>query len=180
MSPVCAVDAAAAARRGHATLHSGSTSAECTAIRDRARLHATLAVMEATPREDLPYTDDDVAEAADRLRRICADLPEVTERVSHGAITFFVRSKRTVGYLTDDHHGDGRLALVCAAPQGTQDDLIRQEPERFFRPPYVGHRGWIGVRLDVDVDWDEIAAIVASSYRCVAPKTLVRQVDTTT
>ena len=144
-----------------------------------ARLHATLAAMEATPREDLPYTDDDVAEAADRLRRICTELPEVTERVSHGAITFFVRGKRTVGYLTDDHHGDGRLALVCAAPQGAQDDLIRQEPERFFRPPYVGHRGWIGVRLDVDVDWDEIAAIVASSYRCVAPKTLVRQVDPT-
>lgn len=133
--------------------------------------------MEPTPREDLSYTDDDVAEAADRLRGICARLPEVTERRSHGAITFFVRGKRTVAYLTDDHHGDGRLALVCAAPQGAQQDLIREEPERFFRPPYVGHRGWIGVRLDVDVDWDEIAEIVASSYRCVAPKTLVRKLD---
>ena len=135
--------------------------------------------MKPTPREDLPYTEADVAEAADRLRGICAGLPEVTERRSHGAITFFVRDKRTVGYLTDDHHGDGRLALVCAAPGGAQDDLIRQEPERFFRPPYVGHRGWIGVRLDVDVDWDEVAAIVVSSYRCIAPKTLVSQLDAT-
>lgn len=133
--------------------------------------------MQPTPRGDLPYSDRDVAEAADRLRGICVGLPEVTERVSHGAITFFVRGKRTVAYLTDDHHGDGRLALVCAAPQGAQDDLIRQEPGRFYRPPYVGHRGWIGVRLDVDVDWDEIAEIVASSYRCVAPPTLVRRLD---
>ena len=133
--------------------------------------------MQATPREDLPYTDDDVAEATQRLRAICTSLPEITERLSHGAVTFFVRGKRTVANLTDDHHGDGRLALVCAAPEGAQQDLVRQEPERFFRPPYVGHRGWIGVRLDVDVDWDEVAAIVASSYRCVAPKTLVRQLD---
>lgn len=133
--------------------------------------------MEPTPREDLPYTDDDVAEAADRLRGICAGLPEVTERRSHGAITFFVRGRRTVAYLTDDHHGDGRLALVCAAPPGAQEDLIREEPKRFYRPPYVGHRGWIGVRLDIDVDWDEISEIVASSYRCVAPKTLVRRLD---
>jgi hypothetical protein len=128
--------------------------------------------MQRTPREDLPYTDADVAEATERLRRICARLPEVTERVSHGAVTFFVRGKRVVCYLTDDHHGDGRLALTCPAPQGAQEDLIRQEPDRFFRPPYVGHRGWIGVRLDVDVDWDEVAQIVASAYRCVAPKKL--------
>lgn len=133
--------------------------------------------MEPTPRDQLSYTDADVADTADRLRAICASLPEVTERVSHGAVTFFVRGRRTVCYLTDDHHGDGRLALVCAAPAGTQADLIRQEPGRFFRPPYVGHRGWIGVRLDVDVDWDEVAEIVATSYRCVAPKTLVRRLD---
>jgi hypothetical protein len=127
--------------------------------------------------DELPYTDADVEAAAARLRAICDRLPEVTERISHGAITFFVRGKRSVGYLTSDHHDDGMLALVCAAPAGVQEDLVRQEPHRFFRPPYVGHRGWIGVRLDVDVDWDEIAAIVETSYRCVAPKTLVRRLD---
>ena len=133
--------------------------------------------MEPTPREDLPYTDADVAEATDRLRGICAGLPEVTERLSHGAVTFFVRGKRVVCYLTDDHHGDGRLALTCPAPQGDQEELIRQEPDRFFRPPYVGHRGWIGVRLDVDVDWDEVASIVTSAYRCVAPRKLITTLD---
>lgn len=111
------------------------------------------------------------------MREICGALPEVTERVSHGAVTFFVRGKRTVAYLTDDHHGDGMLALVCAAPSGVQEDLVRSEPDRFFRPPYVGHRGWIGLRLDVNPDWDEVVSVVTESYRCVAPKTLVRRLD---
>lgn len=133
--------------------------------------------MEATPRTDLPYTDADVEEATARLRRICSSLPEVTERLSHGAVTFFVRGKRTVCYLTDDHHGDGRLALVCPAPPGAQEELTRAEPERFFRPPYVGHRGWIGLRLDLDPDWEEVDAIVREAYRGVAPRTLVRQLD---
>jgi hypothetical protein len=133
--------------------------------------------MEPTPRDALPYTDEDVAHATDRLRAICATLPEVTERVSHGAVTFFVRGKRSVCYLTDDHHGDGRLALICAAPPGVQEELVANEPARFFRPPYVGHRGWIGLRLDVDPDWNEVAQVVAESYRCVAPKTLVSQLD---
>ncbi|CAN5218005.1 MmcQ/YjbR family DNA-binding protein [soil metagenome] len=133
--------------------------------------------MEPTPPGQLPYTEDDVAEAAARLRAICSQLPDVTERVSHGAITFFVRGKRSVAYLTDDHHGDGRLALVCAAAPGVQAELLSVEPARFFRPPYVGHRGWIGVRLDVELDWDEVAAIVEDAYRCVAPPTLLRRLD---
>jgi hypothetical protein len=134
-----------------------------------------LTPVEPTPREQLPYTDNDVAAATERLRAICGALPEVTERVSHGAVTFFIRGTRTLASLTDDHHGDGRLALVCAAPPGVQEELIGSDPERFFRPPYVGHRGWIGLRLDVSPDWDEIAGVVEESYRCVAPATLVRQ-----
>ena len=133
--------------------------------------------MEQTPREQLPYTDDDVAHATRRMREICVGLPEVTERQSHGAVTFFVRGKRTLAYLTDDHHGDGRLALICAAPPGVQAELVANEPDRFFRPPYVGHRGWIGLRLDVEPDWDEVTAVVRESYRCVAPRTLVMQLD---
>ncbi|MCC5947323.1 MAG: MmcQ/YjbR family DNA-binding protein [Nitriliruptoraceae bacterium] len=133
--------------------------------------------MDPTPREALPYTDDDVADATRRLREMCAELPEVTERVSHGAVTFFVREKRVVAYLSDDHHGDGRLALVAAAPEGVQAELIATDPERFFRPPYVGHRGWIGLRLDLDVDWDEVRGVLHDSYRKVAPVTLVRMLD---
>ncbi len=133
--------------------------------------------MKSTPREQLPYTDADVRSATARLRGICATLPEVTERRSHGAVTFFVRGKRTVCYLTDDHHGDGRLALICPAPPGVQEELIRSDAVRFFRPAYVGHRGWIGLRLDIDPDWDEVAAVVDEGYRCVAPPTLVARLD---
>lgn len=133
--------------------------------------------MEPTPRDRLPYSDADVAAAHERLRALCAGLPEVSERVSHGAVTFFVRGKRTLCYLTDDHHGDGRLALVCAAPPGVQEELLGSDPERFFRPPYVGHRGWLGLRLDTDPDWDEVRQVVQEAYRCVAPVTLARQLD---
>jgi hypothetical protein len=114
--------------------------------------------------------------ALDEIRRICLDLPEVTERPSHGAPTWFVRGKTFVMFH-DNHHGDGRLAIWCAAPPGVQEHLVEQEPERFFRPPYVGHRGWLGVRLDVDPDWEEMAAICADAYRQVAPKTLVAELD---
>jgi hypothetical protein len=115
--------------------------------------------------------------ALERVRKICLELPEVNERPSHGAPTFFVRDKKTFVMFHDDHHGDGRLALWCAAPMGAQEMLVKSEPERFFRPAYVGHRGWLGVRLDVDVDWDEISAIVEDAYRTVAPTTLVAALD---
>ncbi|GAA4555758.1 MmcQ/YjbR family DNA-binding protein [Pseudonocardia xishanensis] len=106
----------------------------------------------------------------DRLRAVCLALPEVTEKVSHGEPTWFVR--RTFVSLADHHHDD-RLAFWCAAPPGVQEELVAAEPERFFRPPYVGGRGWLGVYLDVEVDWTEIVEIVADAYRCVAPKKLV-------
>ena len=113
----------------------------------------------------------------ERVRNICCALPEVVERLSHGQPTFFVRGKTTFVMFLDDHHGDGRLALWCAAPPGVQAQLVEQEPERFFRPPYVGGRGWIGVRLDRQLDWDEVAEICADAYRQVAPKRLAAQLD---
>ena len=72
-----------------------------------------------------------------------------------------------------------REPFLCprAAPVGVQQQLVEEEPERFFRPPYVGHRGWLGVRLDADLDGDELAGIVEDAYRCIAPKTLVAQLD---
>src|SRR4051794_39546387 len=81
----------------------------------------------------------------DMVRTLCLDLPDVNERPSHGAPTFFIRDKTTFVMFHDDHHGDGRLALWCAAPPGVQEELVETEPDRFFRPPYVGHRGWVGV-----------------------------------
>ena len=118
-----------------------------------------------------------VEQALRQVRARCVTLPEVTERLSHGAPTFFVRDKKSFVMFHDDHHGDGRLALWCAAPPGVQAELVDQEPDRFFRPPYVGHRGWLGVRLDRGVDWDEVASVVADAYRQVAPATLVRRLD---
>jgi hypothetical protein len=112
-----------------------------------------------------------------RVRRICLALPETTERLSHGAPTFFIRDKKTFVMFHDDHHGDGRLALWCAAPPGAQEALVAAEPDRFFRPAYVGHRGWLGLRLDRDLDWDEVVAVVEDAYRTVAPKTLVAKLD---
>ncbi|MFG1945553.1 MmcQ/YjbR family DNA-binding protein [Nonomuraea sp. NPDC048826] len=111
----------------------------------------------------------------ERLRAICLSLPEVTERLSHGEPTWFVRGKKTF-VMYADHHHDDRLAFWCAAPPGAQEELVAHDPIRFFRPPYVGHRGWLGVHLDVEgVDWDEIAELVTDAYRQIAPKSLLTQ-----
>jgi hypothetical protein len=108
-----------------------------------------------------------------RLRAICLALPETSERLSHGAPTFFVRGKRAFVMVLTNFHGDGRFALWCAAPEGMQEILVEADPERFFVPPYVGHRGWLGVRLDRGLNWDEIAGIAEDAYAEVAPTKLV-------
>ena len=107
------------------------------------------------------------------VRRLCLGLPETTERPSHGAPTFFVRDKRPFVMVLTDHHGDGRFAIWCAAAPGVQEMLVDADPERFFRPPYVGHRGWLGLRLDAALDEDELAGIVEDAYAEVAPAKLV-------
>ncbi len=113
----------------------------------------------------------------EKVRAIAMALPEVTERVSHGAPSFFIRDKKVLTNFFSDHHGDGRIALWCAAGPGVQTELVEQEPERFFVPPYVGHRGWIGMRLDIDPDWEEVAGMLEDAYRLVAPKTLIKRLD---
>jgi hypothetical protein len=108
-----------------------------------------------------------------RLRDICLGLPETSERLSHGAPTFFVRGKRAFLMVLTNHHGDGRFAIWCAAAAGMQEMLVEADPEKFFRPPYVGHRGWLGVRLDRGLDWDELAGVAEDAYAEVAPSKLV-------
>lgn len=107
----------------------------------------------------------------ERLRAICLALPETTERVSHGEPTWFVRDRKVFVMFADRHHDD-RVGFWCAAPPGEQDAAIAADPERYFRPPYVGGRGWLGVQLDGGVDWDEIAEVVREAYRLIAPKSL--------
>ena len=108
--------------------------------------------------------------ALERLRAIRETLPETSERPSHGAPSFFYREKRCFLMFMDNHHDDGRLAIWCAAPDGAQDMLVAADSAKFFRPPYVGHRGWLGVVLHGDVDWDEIAGIVEDAYATVAQR----------
>jgi hypothetical protein len=106
-------------------------------------------------------------EQTERLRSICTALPDVTERASHGEPSWFIKGKKQFVTLADHHHDD-RLAFWCAAPPGAQEAFIADDPQRYFRPPYVGHRGWLGVYLDVPVDWAEIAGIVAAAHDEVA------------
>ena len=117
-----------------------------------------------------------------RVRAICAALPGVEERASHGEAAWFVggpgKPQKQFVCIDDHHHGAAHLAFWCAAPAGAQVELIAQDPDHIFRPPYVGHRGWLGVRIDLpDTDWVEVAEIVRDAYRCVAPAKLVAQLD---
>jgi len=109
----------------------------------------------------------------ERLRDICMALPEVSERMSHGEPTWFIREKRTFVSMDSHHHGAENYSFWAAAPFGAQEALIQAKPKVFFRPPYVGHRGWIGVRLDVpELDWDEVDMVVREAYRVIAPARL--------
>lgn len=118
-----------------------------------------------------------VAKLLDRVRAMCLDLPEVNERPSHGAPTFFIRDKKTFVTFHNDHHGDGSIGIWAAAPPGAQEALIASNPTLYYRPAYVGHRGWVGMRLDGTVDWGEAEGVIEDAYRTVAPKRLVEELE---
>ena len=119
-----------------------------------------------------------VRDPLSRLRQICLAFPKVTERPSHGAPSWFVQDKRSfVTFWPDGHHDLEFAHLWCAAPPGAQAELIAANPDLYFRPPYVGHRGWLGVRMDGALDWSEIAELCQDAYRAVAPKRLLRVLD---
>jgi hypothetical protein len=103
-----------------------------------------------------------------RLRAICLALPDTTEKVAWGEPTWRVRG-RLFAQLDDHHHGAEHLAVWLPAPLGEQEALVRADPARFFRPPYVGIRGWIGVRIDGRPAWKQVAVLVEQAYRHVAP-----------
>ena len=112
-----------------------------------------------------------------RAREICLSLPETTEKEAWSAPTFRVK-KKMFAMFVNDHHGDGRIALWLDAPAGDQELLVAVDPVRFFVPPYQGPFGWIGVRLDLDPDWDEVRELVVDAWRTSAPKTLLPLLDT--
>jgi hypothetical protein len=102
-----------------------------------------------------------------RLRRLCLALPEAEERPTWDCATFRVRGRIFAMHVTD-----GTESVWCKAPPGVQAMLVEAAPERFFRPPYVGRHGWIGVRLGRATDWAELDSLIARSWRMTAPKRL--------
>jgi hypothetical protein len=108
-----------------------------------------------------------------RLRAICLALPEANERLSHGEPTWFAGKGKVFAMLDDHHHGGAHLSAWLPAGPGAQEALIDSDPDRFFRPPYVGARGWVGVVLDTGPDWAMVAWLVEQAYRFVAPRRLV-------
>lgn len=112
-------------------------------------------------------------EAARNLRAICLALPEATEKQAWGDPTFRIRGK----IFAMEKRGDGRLSVWCKCPPDTRDALLLAAPSLFFIPPYVGPKGWVGMRLDDDPNWDEVASLVRESYRLIAPRKLGRLVE---
>jgi len=105
-----------------------------------------------------------------RVRRICSAFPETTERLSHGEPTFFVR-KKVFAMFSDNHHNDGHISVLVPAPAGVQSMLIEGSPYKFYRPPYVGGAGWIGIEL-ARINDEELTFHIREAWRLVAPKRL--------
>jgi len=113
-----------------------------------------------------------------RLRAICLALPETSEKIAWGEPTWRVKGK-LFAQLDNHHHGADHLAVWLPAPLGEQESLVFLDPQRFFRPPYVGSRGWVGVRIDGRPDWKLVASLVQQAYREVAPSRLREAVKMT-
>jgi hypothetical protein len=117
------------------------------------------------------------ASPLERVRQLCLAFPRTAERLSHGEPTWFAGGRASF-VMYADHHHDDREAFWAAAPDGVQAALVADDPERYFRPPYVGMRGWVGVYLDVpDIDWDRVEVVVEDAWRCVAGKRLQAEAD---
>jgi hypothetical protein len=109
-------------------------------------------------------------EQLERLRRICTALPECTEKLSHGEPTFFVH-KKVFAMFSNNHHGDGHIAAWIPVKPGLQALLIEDAPSIYYRPPYVGVKGWVGVEL-AGIGDEELTALIRDAWGLVAPKRL--------
>ena len=117
------------------------------------------------------------AEELERVRHICLALPEAIEKLSHGEPTFFV-GKKVFAMFANNHHNDGRVAVWLPVPPGMQPMMIEASPEKFFKPPYVGVRGWVGIEL-AQIDEEELTFHLHTAYRQIAPKKLRLRLETT-
>jgi hypothetical protein len=130
----------------------------------------------SAPRRSRAKTSSPSDAAYERVRAICLGFPAAEEKLSHGAPSFHVRGKMFLNFV-DDHHGDGRLAVWCKSTPEEQRRLVASDPVRFYVPPYVGVKGWLGVRVDGEPDWIELAILVEEGWRSVAPPRLARGED---
>ena len=118
---------------------------------------------------------DNGAREIERVRRICLSLPGTWEKISHGEPTFWAGKRMFASFANaDSHHGNGRNAVWCKATHTTQDLLIARNPKRYFRPPYTGPSGWIGIYLDARPNWREVAERLAYAHELAAPKSTRR------
>jgi hypothetical protein len=115
------------------------------------------------------------APLVERLRQICLAFPEANERVSHGEPTWFAGKGKVFAMLDNHHHGSPHLSVWLPQPRDAQATLIEAAPDRFFRPPYVGVNGWVGVVLDTKPDWDMVQQLVREAFVHVAATGLLKQ-----
>jgi predicted DNA-binding protein (MmcQ/YjbR family) len=124
-----------------------------------------------------PRMYDDSNPAMKRLRGICLILPEVFEKEAWGECTFRVTGGSMFAMTDNNHHGSGHVAVWVKAPPIVQEILVNSDPKRFFVPPYMGRKGWVGVRLDYKPNWDEVAGILKDGYLLSVPKGLGRRIQ---
>ena len=111
----------------------------------------------------------------ERVRKICLALPEATEKLSHGEPTWFAGKGKVFASIDDHHHGAPHCSVWLPQPLGVQEALVDAQPARFFRPPYVGPSGWVGVVLDTKPDWGVVAGLIREAYLHVATEKLRRK-----
>ena len=117
---------------------------------------------------------DDSDPAIQRLRKLCLALPETFEKEAWGECTFRVTGGSMFAMTDNHHHGSKHIAVWVKAPHDVQEMLVHADGKRFFVPPYVGAKGWIGIRLDYKVDWEELGDILRDAYDMSAPKRLLK------
>ncbi len=129
---------------------------------------AIVRMAERTPTHPVKRLTAKDAALAERLRKICLALPEATEKLSHGEPTWFAGKGKVFAMLDNHHHGAAHLSVWLPQPRGVSERLTGEAPERFFKPPYVGPKGWLGVVLDTKPDWKRTADLVRGAYVFVA------------
>ncbi len=112
----------------------------------------------------------------EKLREIIETLPETSEKLSHGAPTWW-GGRKTFATFHDGHYDDGTPAVWIKAPDGAQGALIEADPRRFYRPKYMGPAGWVGVRLEPKPNWKEIRFLLEQGWRMVAPKRAIKALE---